>query len=302
MARPTQSQQHPNLQTAITEVARKQIAEHGAASLSLRAIARELGITAPAIYNYYPSRDNLVTSLIVNAYHSFATALAKARDAEHGDHTECIMVTARAYRNWALAHPEDKDGMASALESYNTADLVIFGTPLYHFGMSGIMKTFIDRTLPRIEPWLIPHPDIPDTTFHPERFHKPEKMLLVSPCGFPEYWHFDSLVVTFKQIARMERFEYLGEILRPGAEPLSDSSLQGLFTEYYETLHQAGAQIIANGSILEETQANLQKDLFPGGKQAFYSMANAYWEQRMDKFNVPEEKRHSVPGNTILSE
>jgi len=197
---------------------------------------------------------------------------------------------------------KDKDGMAAALESYNTADLVVFGTPLYHFGMSGIMKTFIDRTLPRIEPWLIPHPDIPDTTFHPERFHKPEKMLLVSPCGFPEYWHFDSLVVTFKQIARMERFEYLGEILRPGAEPLSDSSLQGLFTEYYETLHQAGAQIIANGSILEETQANLQKDLFPGGKQAFYSMANAYWEQQMDKFNVPEEKRHSVSGNTTLSE
>jgi len=123
MARPTQSQQHPNLQTAITEVARKQIAEHGAASLSLRAIARELGITAPAIYNYYPSRDNLVTSLIVNAYHSFATALAKARDAEHGDHTECIMVTARAYRNWALAHPEEYS--------------LIFGTPIpgYHAPM-----------------------------------------------------------------------------------------------------------------------------------------------------------------------
>ena len=159
---------------------------------------------------------------------------------------------------------KDKDSMVSALESYNTADMVIFGTPLYHFSMSGIMKTFIDRTLPRIEPWLIPHPDIPDTTYHPERFHKPNKMMLVSPCGFPEFWHFDSLVATFKQMARMERFEYLGEILRPGAEALSRRSLQGLFSGYYDILHQAGEQIVHSNKIAEETQAELRKDLFPG--------------------------------------
>lgn len=99
-----------------------------------------------------------------------------------------------------------KDSMTGALDLYNQADMVIFGTPLYHFSMSGIMKDFIDRTLPRIEPWLIPHPDIPGVTFHPERFHKPNKMMLVSPCGFPEFYHFESLVATFKQMARMERF------------------------------------------------------------------------------------------------
>jgi len=123
MARPRQNQQHPNLQAAIKEVARKQIAEHGAASLSLRAIARELDITAPAIYNYYPSRDDLVTALIVDAYHSFAAALTKARDAEQGNHTECIMATARAYRNWALSNPEEYS--------------LILGTPIpgYHAPM-----------------------------------------------------------------------------------------------------------------------------------------------------------------------
>ncbi len=190
---------------------------------------------------------------------------------------------------------KDKDSMVGAMESYNTADLVIFGTPLYHFSMSGIMKTFIDRTLPRIEPWLIPHPDIPATTFHPECFHKPNKMMLVSPCGFPEFWHFDSLVATFKQMARMERFEYLGEILRPGAEALSRRSLQSLFTSYYEQLHQAGEQLIRDNEISEETQAELCKDLFPGGKQAFYDMSAAYWTQQMDRFKVPDDMRHTVP-------
>jgi len=189
---------------------------------------------------------------------------------------------------------KDKDGMAAALESYNTADLVVFGTPLYHFNMSGIMKTFIDRTLPRIEPWLIPHPDIPDVTFHPERFHKPNKIMLVSPCGFPEFDHFESIVATFKHMARMERFEYVGEILRPGAEPLSRRSLQGLFTHYYDLLRQAGEGIIREGRISDETQAELRKDLFPGGKQAFYDMAGVYWEQQMDKFNVLVELRHTT--------
>ena len=116
MARPKRSQQHPDLQTAIKEVAREQIAEHGAPSLSLRAIARELSITAPAIYNYFPSRDDLVTALIVDAYRSLARALTKARDAEHKDHAASIVASANAYRSWALIHPEQYG--------------LIFGTPI----------------------------------------------------------------------------------------------------------------------------------------------------------------------------
>ena len=210
-----------------------------------------------------------------------------------------LQVCTGCYACWVRTPGEcvhkDKDGMTVALERYNSADLIIFGTPLYHFSMSGIMKTFIDRTLPRIEPWLIPHPDLPNLTFHPERFDKPEKIMLVSPCGFPEFDHFDSLVATFKQIARVERFEYLGEILRPGAEALSNSALQGLFSDYYDLIRQAGAQIIRDGRISDEVQTELRQDLFPGGKQAFYDLAGEYWIQQMDRYKVPEEKRRTVP-------
>ncbi len=186
---------------------------------------------------------------------------------------------------------KDKDSMVGAMESYNTADLVIFGTPLYHFSMSGIMKTFIDRTLPRYEPWLVPHASAPNMTGHPERYHYPKKTLLVSPCGFPEFENFEALVHTFKFMAEMENIEYVGEILRPAAEALSRRSLQGLFTSYYDTLRQAGEEIIRENSISEKTQAELRKDLFPGGKQAFYDMAGAYWEQQMDRFKeVPRNK------------
>jgi hypothetical protein len=187
-----------------------------------------------------------------------------------------------------------KDGMAGALEKFNSADLVIFGTPLYVFTMTGIMKNFIDRLIPRLESWLIPHPQVPGVTGHPDRFHKPEKMFLVSPCGFPEFMHFASLVATFKQFARMANWEYLGEILRPGAEALANPLLQGLFTPYYDRLRQAGEQLVRQGRITEELQAALREDLFPGDKQAFYEMAADHWTVQMDRFKVPEEMRHKV--------
>ena len=186
------------------------------------------------------------------------------------------------------------DNMTGALEKFNNADMVIFGTPLYHFTMTGIMKNFIDRTLPRLEPWLIPHPHVVGLTGHPERFHKPEKAFLLSPCGFPEFEHFESLVATFKQIARMENWGYMGEILRPYAEPLSNPSLQELFTSYYDLLRMAGEQLIREDRISDELQSELREDLFPGGKLAFHDMAADHWTVQMNRFKVPEEMRHPV--------
>ena len=123
MVRPKQSEQHPDLQAAIKETARTQIAENGAATLSLRAIARELKITAPAIYNYFPSRDDLVTALIVDAYNSLRDAILTSQATAEVSQTERILESARAYRGWARAHPEEYS--------------LIFGTPIpnYHAPM-----------------------------------------------------------------------------------------------------------------------------------------------------------------------
>ena len=187
------------------------------------------------------------------------------------------------------------DDMAAVLEEYGKADMVIFGTPLYHFSMTGLMKNFVDRTLPRLEPWLVPHSGIEGVTGHPERVHKPEKMFLISAAGFPEFEHFDSLVATFKQMARMGNVAYVGHILRPGAEPIGRSDLQGLFTAYYQLVRQAGEQVGRDGHISDDLQAALRQDLFPGGKEAFYQMSTAYWNMRMDKAGLSPEMRDTAP-------
>jgi len=120
MPRPKLSQQI-DLPAAIKDTALRQIGADGAASLSLRAIARELHITAPAIYNHYPSRDELVTSLIVDAYTSLGDGqFAALEELPADDHAGRLSALGLAYRDWAVAYPQRY--------------LLIFGSPIpgYH--------------------------------------------------------------------------------------------------------------------------------------------------------------------------
>src|SRR5664280_1201571 len=69
----------------ITDVARSQLAEVGASGLSLRAVAREMGLASSALYRYFPHRDALLTALIIDAYDALGAAgersyAAAARD------------------------------------------------------------------------------------------------------------------------------------------------------------------------------------------------------------------------------
>jgi hypothetical protein len=171
--------------------------------------------------------------------------------------------------------------MREAIEAYNRTDLVVFGTPVYHCSMTGLMKNFLDRLLPRYEPWLIEHRHTPGMTGHPERWPGPDRMVLVSTCGFPELETFDPLLVTFRQIARMHGLAYLGSIRRTYAEPLTVKALQPLFTWYFECLHEAGHALIERGRIPEPLQEELLKDLVPGDKERLWQLANDHWRRQM---------------------
>lgn len=90
----------------IKAVAHQQMAMHGTAGLSLRAIARELGITAPAIYNYFPRLEDLITALIVDAFNDLADAMEAADAAVASERPyDHIMALCLAYREWAMSHP-----------------------------------------------------------------------------------------------------------------------------------------------------------------------------------------------------
>ncbi|MTE21986.1 TetR family transcriptional regulator [Streptomyces sp. TRM43335] len=93
---------------AIKDEARRQLAREGAARLSLRAVARELGMVSSALYRYFPSRDDLLTALIIDAYDAVGSAAERALAAADRDApvTRWREVCG-AVRRWALAHPHE---------------------------------------------------------------------------------------------------------------------------------------------------------------------------------------------------
>lgn len=94
-----------------------QVAERGAASLSLRAVAAAIGLSAPALYRYFPSRDSLVTALVIDAYGSLARAQERTYEDMAAESWEAILRgLGHAYRNWALGQP--------------AAFYMIFGAPI----------------------------------------------------------------------------------------------------------------------------------------------------------------------------
>ncbi|MEU8960126.1 TetR/AcrR family transcriptional regulator [Streptomyces sp. NPDC048491] len=94
---------------AIKGEARRQLAADGAAKLSLRAVARELGMVSSALYRYFPSRDDLLTALIVDAYDAVGEAAEEALAQQRPGASPAARWTAvcRAVRTWALAHPHE---------------------------------------------------------------------------------------------------------------------------------------------------------------------------------------------------
>ncbi|NKX53028.1 TetR/AcrR family transcriptional regulator [Arthrobacter mobilis] len=89
----------------ILRIGREQLAKEGAAALSLRAVARELGVVSSAVYRYVASRDELLTLLVVEAYTELGDRVDAAVDAAPGTPFERFAALARAVREWALAEP-----------------------------------------------------------------------------------------------------------------------------------------------------------------------------------------------------
>lgn len=102
-------------------IALRQLAERGAGAISLNAIAREMGMTGPALYRYVPNRDALLTDLVVDAYAELGDAVWRSVETTAGQGPATrLRHQAAAYRLWALEHPHRY--------------MLIFGTPVpgYH--------------------------------------------------------------------------------------------------------------------------------------------------------------------------
>ena len=93
------------IEAQIIELGRRHLVTEGAAGLSLRAIARDLGMVSSAVYRYVASRDDLLTLLLIDAYSELADAVDDAAAAADGPWHEQLLAMTRAARAWAVDQP-----------------------------------------------------------------------------------------------------------------------------------------------------------------------------------------------------
>ncbi|APE35275.1 TetR family transcriptional regulator [Nocardia mangyaensis] len=89
----------------IKRIGREHLASQGAAALSLRAVARDLGMVSSAVYRYVSSRDDLLTMLVVDGYNALGDAVDAALTDAPVDPASRFRIIGRTVREWALAEP-----------------------------------------------------------------------------------------------------------------------------------------------------------------------------------------------------
>jgi AcrR family transcriptional regulator len=91
----------------IKDEARRLLVTGGPDAISLRAIAREMGMTAPAIYRYFDSLDALIEALAGDLYLELSAVVGAAKADAGDDPLDQLKAMARAFRDWSVAHPAE---------------------------------------------------------------------------------------------------------------------------------------------------------------------------------------------------
>lgn len=167
-----------------------------------------------------------------------------------------------------------RDDMPELLPRLVEADLIVHVYPLYYSSMPGIMKTFMDRTLPLNQPELV---DRGGLTGHPERFGPEPPVFLVCGAGFPEREHFDALVTLYRQLYGQR---FLGAVLAGGAEMARMPAYADFYGELFRLSRQAGLELGTAGRLSDTTAAALDSSSrWPAERiAAFREAANGWWK------------------------
>ncbi len=116
----------------IKQTARRILVADGPDAVSLRAIARDMGMTAPALYRYFGSHEDLIKHVVADIFGEIAddihAAIAAAGQASDGDMATKLVAACREFRRWSLSHKEEFG--------------LLFGTPLP--GLEGVHDEVID--------------------------------------------------------------------------------------------------------------------------------------------------------------
>jgi hypothetical protein len=176
------------------------------------------------------------------------------------------------------------DGMENVYNKFETADLIILVTPLFHGGMTSTLKKVLDRLGPVMEPFS--SNDINNQLMKPltEKYRSNAKFLLISTCAFWEMEQFDPLTLHIQRICRTFNWDYLPPLLRTQAWELFLSRLaeDNKHQFIFDALKEAGIQLIKNGAIEDKIYKTINNGL--SSKEEYKKcVMNAVIEKMMKK-------------------
>lgn len=171
-----------------------------------------------------------------------------------------------------------KDDMADLLELRRCADVIVYATPLYVYTVSGLMKDFMDRSLPMAMPYIEKHGD---RYVHPRRYQEKEnqieKMVLISNAGFPDRKYFSALSEMFRILGSSPNVDLVGMVLCSGGPLLTNPHLHEMVQWYIDACETAGRELVEAGHITAATQAVLDRDLTTDVDN-YMSNVNKLWD------------------------
>ncbi len=145
-----------------------------------------------------------------------------------------------------------KDIMQELREKYRSADLVVFASPLYIFNVTGIMKTFMDRLLPVLKPYMLLD-KIDGHISHPDRFPQlgEQGFVVFSASGFPDIDNnFDGIKGMYRNWdSHNENTHLMGEFFLTAAEMLSQPVYKNRKDLVEKSCFDAGVQVVNEGKI-----------------------------------------------------
>jgi len=180
-----------------------------------------------------------------------------------------------------------RDDMDELISKFITSDIVVLATPLYVDNVTGIMKNFLERLCPIVDPHF--EKDEQGEYRHKKRYDKYPGMVVISNCGYPEQSHFQVLHLLFERVARNFHSRIIAKIYRGAGELLQ--SLNPKLTEriasYRQLLRQAGIEIATNSELSEKLKEELETPLIP--HNLYIKTTNRYWDKSLAELKHKKE-------------
>jgi len=170
-----------------------------------------------------------------------------------------------------------KDDMPELLVKLREADLVVYVTPLFIYSVNARLKTFLDRSIPNIKPYMVAKEGV---TYHPKRYEelKDRRTVVFSAGGFPEVkGNFDGISTIFRSMSHhVEKNALMGEFYMPAAEMLSQPAYKARRDKIENACFQAGKEAVEKGTIEREYMDTVADPEV--SQEKFQELANMFWE------------------------